>query len=225
MPYVKRGSRRVVKRGSKRNSVVRTIARQETRKALKKTIELKNYYSRQPFGTGLTYNGSVYPILLDPNSATWFSQGTARNQFIGDTVKPMLVSVHYSITMNAGAAANSYNYVRLVLLQVKGGGTPSAANVLQSVGNISTPSAFIDPTYTDTFTVLSQKMIQMNQQNGIQRSGIISAPARKLRKINFVGTTASSTSANGIFLIAYGNSSSVSDVFITYQGRLAFQDA
>lgn len=198
---------------------VRRIARQEAKKMVLKQIETKNFYARLN-AQAVPYGGTVFPLLFDPASGAYLVQGTAKNNFVGDTIRPQALYIRYSINT---VATGGYFTVRVMVLQVKGGGTPSASNVLASVSNVMTPYSYVDPNYAETFNVLYSKIRVINMASVNNVIGSIRIPMKKLKPINFLGTTASSTTANNIFMVVYSDSS-VGPNF-GYQQRLAFKDA
>lgn len=207
----------------KKSSAVRKIARQEAKKVVNQETETKNFYSRQN-DFGVNYNGAVFPLLLNPITGNWLVQGVGKDQYVGDTITPSGLWVDYGITA-LNATANSFNYHRVMLVQVMGGGTPSPTNVLQSVGNYLTPQSFVDANYAETFRVLYDKkhVTIPNEQPVATNRFYISG--KRLRKINFLAATASSTTANNIFIVAYSDSFSTTTNYLRYQARLAFKDA
>lgn len=206
----------------KNDQTVRKIARKEVKAVMHKELETKNFFGRQnpvlnPQSTGITI-----PILYDAAGAIYMTQGSSRNQYIGDTIDPMYLRVNYLCT--AAIPAGSYYTYRVLILQTKGGGTPSPVNVLASTGNVMTPYSDFDPTYRDTYTVLYDKKHLINEKWGNAVTQTAYIKAKRMRKINFVGATAASISANGLWMIVFTDSSTVNPLF-GYQLSFGFKDA
>lgn len=224
MPYRKSNYRkRGYKKQNPKSNAMRAIARQECKKTLEKEVETKNFYGRLN-ATAVTYNGIVQPVLFDPATAAWLVQGVSKNQFVGDTIKPRGVYINYECGTSTVTVGIYYTF-RVILLQVKGGGTPSALNVLNSVGNINTPMSYFDANYSETFNVLYSKVHRLTPSEQSVTGGKILIPAKKLKPINFLAGTALNTTSNGIFLVVYSNSSGGTATQFAYMSRLAFKDA
>lgn len=225
MPYRKSNYRkRGYKKRNPKSNAMRAIARQECKKTLAKEIETKNFYGRlNPIA--VTFNGIVQPILYNPATAAWLIQGTSKDQFVGDTIKPAGLYINYTCLTTTVTAGITPQF-RVVLLQVKGGGTPSAINVLQSVGNMMTPHSYFDPNYQETFNVLYSKIHSTQTNERMLVQGKIIIPAKRLAKVNMLSTSAQNVTAGGIFLVVYSDQSTGSSVAqFGYQSRLAFKDA
>lgn len=223
MPYRRSYRKRGYKKRNPKSNAMRTIARQECKKTLAKEIETKNYYGRlNPIA--ITYNGAVQPVLYNPAAADWLANGTGKNQFIGDTIKPSGLYIHYTCLTTTVTAGVTPKF-RVILVQVKGGGTPSANNVLQSVGNMMTPESFFDANYQETFNVLYSKIHVLQTNENMLVEGNISIPGKRLTKINILSTSAQNTTAGGIFLIIYSDQSAGAIAQFGYQSRFAFKDA
>lgn len=214
MPYMKKKPQA--------SKTVKAAARSEVKKALNKTIETKNFYCRQNPLLNPQYTGIVINLLQDAATVTSLSQGTGRNNFIGDTIDPVYISCKY--LCQALIPANSFYTYRIILLQVIGGNIPTATNVLSSVGNVMTPYSPYDPTYRSTFRVLYDRMHIINEKSENAVSGTIKVPSSKLRKVEFVGTSAASISKNGIYMYVYTDSATVNPIF-GFQSVVAFKDA
>lgn len=219
----KRVTRKSRRKPNSKSNAMRAIARSECKKALNQSIETKNFYCRQNL-IAVTYNGSVFPMLYDAASLNWLVQGTAKNQYIGDTIRPRGVYINYNCYLNTVTSGLAYNF-RVVLLQVKGGGTPSPSNVLQSVGNIMTPWSYFDPNYQETFDVLYSKIHNTEALVNNSVNGKIIIPASRLRPVSFLSGSASSTTSNGIFLLVYTDASAGTTTQFGFQSRFAFKDA
>lgn len=214
--------KRNVRRHPKKTKVTytRKVARQEARKVVSKNIETKHFYARFSTLVNINSAGSVFDLFVDPNSGTVISQGTGRSQYIGDTVKPVRIGLRFI----AEANSLNYNVYTVMLLQVKGGGIPAPANILQSAGNLLTPLSYIDSTYGDTFRVLARKTftIQNNGNGTISKYGTMSVFGKALRNVHFV-TPANIASANGLFLAIYTDSAV--GTAIGCEWEVAYKDA
>lgn len=213
MPYRKKTKYR--KKPQNANAT-RKIVKQE----LGKQIETKNFFARANPTNNVQYTGTAFNLCYDPNLLVYLLQGNARNNYLGDTITPSRLRINY---LCKGAGATYYNF-RIVVLQVKGGGTPSPANVLQSVGNEMTPFSYKDPSYEDTFTILYDKRHTIDAAANNIATGYVSIPAKRLRKINFLAGTAANITAGGIFMVVYSDSATVNTLF-GYTSCLSYKDA
>lgn len=213
MPYRKKTKYR--KKPQNANAT-RKIVKQE----LGKQIETKNFFARANPTNNVQYTGTAFNLCYDPNLLVYLLQGNARNNYLGDTITPSRLRINY---LCKGAGATYYNF-RIVVLQVKGGGTPAPANVLQSVGNEMTPFSYKDPSYEDTFTILYDKRHSIDAAANNIATGYVSIPAKRLRKINFLAGTAANITAGGIFMVVYSDSATVNTLF-GYTSCLSYKDA
>lgn len=198
--------------------VVRKVVKQE----LKKEIEVKNFFARSNPIQNPQSSGISLPMLYDPGTVLYLTQGITRNNYIGDTITPTRMRVNYVCTGTV-PAGSTYTF-RVLLVQAKGGGSPSPVNVLQSVGNQMTPWSFKDPSYEDTFNILYSKMHTISNADQLIAKGMIDIPQSRLRRVNFLGASAASTTNNNIFLIVYSDSTTVNPLF-GYQSCLSYKDA
>lgn len=218
MPYKKSNQK------SEKSKDMKKIAKKEVKLALNQELETKKFFARQNPTLNITNAGLSINPLQDPALAVFLTQGTARNQFLGDTIDPIALKIDYIMTSTL--SAGSYCTFRVMVVQAKGGGTPSATNVLSSVGNIMTPYSDIDPIYQDTFTVLYDKKHLLVQGDRNTGKGSIYIASKRLRKINFNSTSASAISNNALALLVYTDySSGTGTNLFGYQSCLYFKDA
>lgn len=211
----------IKKKSFNSNKSVQKIARKTVKQELARELETKNWFARlNP--SNVTWSGTAFNLLYNPASVTYLTQGTDRSQFIGDTIDPVGIRINYQVS--AALPAGGFYNIRVMLLQVKGGGTPAPTNVLQSVSNFMTPFAFVDPTYGDTFKVLYSKIHSINQVATNSINGSILVPSKRLRKINFSANSASSITNNGIWLLVYSDTASTATNF-AYQSMVSYKDA
>ena len=202
---------------------VRTIAREEAKKVINSNLETKNFYARQN-PLGVSFSGQVFQLLQNPALPVYLVQGATKNDYIGDTISPVGLYINYNCVTTL-TTVNTYNNFRIMVVQVIGGGTPSAGNVLQSVSNVMTPYSHYDANYKETFRVLYDKNHVCFANEKPIVNGKIYIPAKKLRKIYFLANTALNVTAGNLFLVAYTDSAVTTFGYVGYQSRLAFKDA
>lgn len=190
---------------------IRLIVQQEARKASKK--KESKMFDLAITAVSVTFDGVVY------NLTNGITQGSGDTNYIGSTINPTTLRIRWNAT-----AADATQMFRVIVLQTIGGGTPTAATTLQSVGNIRAPFSPYERAYMNTFKVLSDELYSMvlNTEAG-QIVGDIRIRFNKLRPLSF--TNASGTvEDNGIYLILISDSSaSTHPVFQAYS-RLYFKD-
>lgn len=158
--------------------------------------------------TGLTYN-----LLLN------IAQGAADNQYIGSTIKPTTLRMKWDCTF-----PDTTNMLRVIVLQTIGGGTPTTATVLQSVGNVRAPLSPFERDWMKTFKVLYDEMFTSVLGTQTQRiSGDVRIPYTKLREVEFTDSSGS-LEANGIFLIVVSDSAAASHPVFQAQSRIYYRD-
>lgn len=202
---------------------MKKVARKEVKAVLNNELETKKFFSRQNPTLNPQIAGLAINILQDPAGAVFMTQGSARNQFVGDTIDPQRLQINYICYPGAFTAPPHYTY-RVLVVQAKGGGFPSATNVLASVGNVMTPYSHIDPIYQDTFTVLYDRKHILTSVSTSAVHGRIDIKGKRLRKIMFAAGTAGSIVNNAIAMLVYTDSSTINPLF-GYQAVLSFKDA
>lgn len=200
-----------------RKNNVRTIARQEAKAVLRRNIELKEWFG--DVTTTLDWDGAAYAITADPVTATQMVQGVTRQDYIGDTIKPVSLSITFSVR-NLEVTSEP---ARFIILQVKGGGTPSPANVLESTTNPRTPLSYYDPQYKDTFRVLYDSYRVFQPQGDHEGQGWRKKIKARMNQIHFTGPSGV-IEANGLWLVVYGTSVGGSHG-MECRWRLAYTDA
>lgn len=184
------------KKGTKRQ---RAIARQEARRVLNNTTETKHFFGRTLGYVGGTYSGQTINLFTNPATGVNLVQGDDRDQYNGDTINPIFLGLKYQIECLSG----TFNSWTILVIQVKGGGSPSPTDVLQSVSNSQTPFSFLDPEYADTYKVLARRTVTAQFQQGTQtKSGYIKIPSKRLRKVHMIVPN-STAAANGLFVVFY----------------------
>lgn len=215
MPYRKKTKYR---KKPQNTNTTRKIVKQE----LGKQIETKNFFARANPTNNVQYTGTAFNLCYDPNLLVYLLQGNARNNYLGDTITPSRLRVSY--LLKGTPAIGNYMNWRIIILQVRGGGTPSPSNVLQSVGNEMTPFSYKDPSYEDTFTILYDKRHTIDTVSNPVATQSVSISGKRLRKINFLAGTAANITAGGIFMVAYSDSSTVNPL-MGYTSCLSYKDA
>lgn len=222
MPYRRKGTytkkRTYRKRGV--NSQTRRIARQEAKKVVAKEIESK-IYDGSTADVGVDYSGTsaVWSMTADPVAGTAMTQGISDYQYLGSKINPTHLTVRGLWTH----VATENNMVRVILVQVIVSGTPTLANLLESVGNIRAPLSPYDRTYNDTYRVLADRMYTTNDQRPIVPFKI-KVPGKKLRFIHFADGSGT-VERGAIYLCAISDSAVASHPSIQFVHRMFYKDA
>lgn len=197
---------------------MRAVARQEAKKVVRANIEAKQYDGTE--SAVIDWSGATYSFTASVFSGgSAMSQGTGNGQYIGSTIKPTYLMIRGYVNVS-----DATNLMRIVVLQVKGGGTPSAANVFESVSNIRAPLSPLEKDYDKTYNVLADRLISVNGVAVPQRPWKIKLSGRKMRKIEF-NDGAGTIEANGLYLIALSDSGAAVHPTLTYEWRLHYTDA
>lgn len=214
MPYTKSKTYRKRRPYRRRKfTSTRTIARQEAKRAINRTIETKSFDSNVQ-AQGLDYTTGYVGNLL-----SGITQGVSESQYIGDKITPRGLSIRAQLTRS-----DSTQLLRIIIIQNKAGGTPLLSTLLQSVGNIRAPLSPLDIDYNHTYRVLYDTCISMDSIRGTTRQLKIHIPWKKFRSVVFndaVGTY----EAGGIYLCAISDSSAVAHPTIEYYSRIWYKDA
>lgn len=202
----------------KGNTKMRAVARQEAKKVVAKAIESKSWDGVLT-ATGIDYGGAVYNLFANPAGATVIAQGLTDESYIGNWVKPT-----YIMLRGQWAYVDPWNLVRLVVVQVKGGGTPTAANLWQSVSNIRAPLSPLDRDYDQTYTVLADRSAVVDNANRYLWHFKIKISGKKLRKV-FFNDAAGTVEANGIYVLLISDSGVSSHPEASLEWRVHYKDA
>lgn len=224
MSFRRRPSKRTMRR-TKKGAPIRTIVRQETKRVLRRELEVKQYDGAIA-QTSADYSGTGWPqsLTASPLAGTVITQGTGNTQYIGGKINPVLMQVD----LVWETQSTSYNSVRTVIVQVRGSTAPTAAQLLASVGNIRTPLSPYDINQRSRYTVLYDKRMTINNNNGTGQSARqlnIRIPKRKLRPITF-NNASGGNEDGGLFIYLYGDEPGASTPpNALYYSRLYFHDA
>lgn len=124
------------------------IARRVVTRAINKNIETK--HKDGALTAYPDWTGEVYNMLYDPSGSAYVTQGVGVAQYIGEQVKVSSIRLRFNV-----AVADSYNMIRVVVIQAKGVFVPTTmADILQSVSNIRAPLTALDLDYDNRFTLL-----------------------------------------------------------------------
>jgi len=187
---------------------IRQVVRQETMK----TKETKSYDVSG--SAGINYSGAVY------NLTNGITQGTSEVQYVGVEINPSTLRIRWACYTNG----DNTNLLRVIVLQTIGGGTPTAANVLESTANIRAPLSPYDRQYNRTYKVLYDELFSLSTAGDMQVTGDIRVKSPKLRTINFTDNLGT-VEDNGIFMVVISDSAAVGDPFFSYHSRLYFKDS
>lgn len=194
------------------------MARQEARKVVRSNIEAKQYDGTE--SAVIDWSGTTYSITNSVFSGgSAMSQGTGNGQYIGSSIKPTYVMIRGFVNVS-----DSTNLMRIVVLQVKGGGVPTAATVFESTANIRAPLSPLEKNYDKTYNVLADRLISVNGVAMPQRPFKIKLSGRKMRKIEF-NDGAGTIEANGVYVVAVSDSGAAVHPTLTYEWRLHYTDA
>lgn len=221
MPYRRSYRKKRVFRRRKGNGGMRRIARSEARKQINRSIESK-VFDGAIASTGIDYSGSIYNLLSDPSGGTTITQGVTENQYIGTKINPTYLHIKYQ-----WQGSDTFNMVRLMVVQVKGLFVPTAADILQSVGNVRAPLSSLDLDADDRYRVLYDRISQLEVGNGAGRGAIVGKvriSGRKLRRVVF-SDGAGVYEANGIYLLVITDSGVASHPLLQAYWRNHFKDA
>lgn len=218
---------KIQKRKTKQDQKIARIARGQAQKVVNKQIESKIWDGKLELaGEVVDYNGILYDLLGTYSGIdSRIVQGTALNQYLGQMIKPTHLSVRFAVSNDL---ADTINLVTVMIMQAHPNGlfVPGATmtNILQSVGNVSSP---LSPTYTsydDRFKVLYRKTFALSQVGPNIKVFKVNIGYNKLTKITFsdaIGTIETGT----LFMGVISDSSADVDPLIRAQWRLHFKDA
>lgn len=194
-----------------RNDYVHKVARLEAKKVIKKTIETKMFDGATTTSTTVDYSGVVFPMLADPSGSVTIQGGISDNQYIGTKITLSGIRLRYAVTV-----ADTYNMVRIIVIQTKGGYIPSSgADILQSVSNIRAPLSDFEIDYENRYTVLYDKLLDLANVGDNIKTRTVWISGKKLRRVTFVDM-AGTVEDGGIYMLAISDSSSGNPGFLAY---------
>jgi len=212
MPYRKRTTNR--KRNAN-NKPLRKIARAEARKVLSREIETK--YTDHT-AANQSVDASVGKFFeLTENIA----KGTgAENSYIGTKITPKYLEVRGAV-----GVGDSFNYVRVFLIQSKTANAPTVTSIFDLSGSLIAPFAFLNRDYTMTYKLLGSKLLKVvdGSENSV-RPFFFRVSARKLSQVHTL-TGSSARTAGLIWLCAVSDSTAAAHPTMSYMARLSFTDA
>lgn len=217
MPYYRRRTYRK-RRYPKRYGGTRTmrrVARKEATKVVNRNVESK-YWDGQQVDLSMTTAGTRIDLVTDPNGSATISQGVGDNQYIGSWIKPIYLTIRGGLAVNA-----SETYVRIVVIQVKGSGNPTAAGLLETVSSAMVAFSPLDKDTLSVFTVLADRTIRMSPDGKDSAYFKIKIPWSKLKRRVYFTDNAGTYESGGLFMYVY---SSVDGTFNAYW-RLSYKDA
>lgn len=201
-----------------KSTSMRTIARKEANRAIKREIESKMYDGRQT--TTVDYSGSIYNLYANPIAGTTITQGVGDYQYIGSVIEPSFVHIRGAVI-----TADAYNFMRILVIQLKGpsAGVISVADLLQSVGNAQTPFSALDRDHDSQYRLLAQRLIRVDTYRPVEQFSI-KVSRKKMMKTHFSNTTGSS-SVGGLYIVFYSDSAAATHPTVEYYTRVTFKDA
>lgn len=219
--------RRFPRKGSK---IMRTVARREAKKVLKRQIETKFFdgkFDDTPgvSNTPISYTGFNAYMTDDWTSGSPVSmvQGVDENEYLGREIRPMYLQIRYAITMNA---ADVINTVSLIVFQAKGLFTASAASAANQYQYANTTSAPISPVhrdYNDRLRVLARRIVSGDSDDLIHH-GKINIKMGRMSPIRF-NDSSGSVETNPIFMSLISDSVAANHPTIRATWRLYYKDA
>lgn len=176
---------------------VRIAVAQEMKKKEKKSES--KMYDRLIAASPVDFSGIIIDLF------TGIVQGVSDSNYIGSDIRPTTLRIKMSLQ-----ATDSIQMFRVVVLQTIGGGVPTPATVLQSVGNIRAPLSPFERDYLKTYKVLFDELYtQVLNTESAFLSVDIRIPYNKLRNVEFTDTVGT-IEANGIYLLLISDSAAVS---------------
>jgi len=199
---------------------VRSIARQEAKKVVAKSIETKSRDSQ------LAYAAVDATIGIVNSFTSGMIRGTGDTEYIGQQITPISLDVRWIMDMFASSADN-FNSFRVLIIQDKAQGVPTIANIFESSGNNRTPLSAIDRLFNETYKIVYDSGTMLVSASGgpsLQKVGHIHISGKRLRKIVFNDAVATPESG-GLYFIIVSDSTALSHPLFTYYARLQYKDA
>lgn len=208
-------ARKKIYRRPAKKQTMRTIAKAEARKALKRELEVK--YSDSNASSQAIDAATGYFYELTQNLA----KGTgAENAYVGTKISPRYLEVRGTIT-----GADGYNYVRLLLIQSKTANPPTISSIFDLSGSITAPFSFLNRDYTSTYKTLGSRLIKTVDGSDVAvRPFVFRISTKKLSPVHFL-TGSSPRTAGLLWICAVSDSTTVAHPTITFQARLSYTDA
>lgn len=210
------------KKNYQKNKEIKQVARKEVKKALNQEIETKAYDGIVD-DVETTFYGTTYSMTYNYNGSSSMVQGITDYGYLGNKIQPFMLQIRWRLA-NTGTADVSYNMVRILVLQVIGGGTPSPANVLAFDVYDYTPLSPYDRNYRDTYRVLHDKLHIINYDSVEAICGKITIK-KNMAPITF--SDASGTiQTGGIYVVIYSDEDSLdTSPKLSMCHRLYYKDA
>lgn len=217
-----------------KKNAVQKIARAEAKKVMERDLEEKRLLQYSSPGAGshgyVQFGASVALGAVQQSCTFGALQGINDEEYIGDKIKPTGLKIHWTVLASTGDA---YNNFRLIVVQVKGGGTPSVDNILESTGNMLTPMSPWDNSYRDTYKVLYNHIDVVHQISSgsapmsanCTKRGVIYIPGKKFSQVHFTNTGLGNVSSNQIAFFAISDSTAANHPTIGYWVELTYTDA
>lgn len=203
----------------RRRTTTTKAVRRVVRKEVARQVESKSYDGRTD-AAAISYNGTSWALTSNASAGTSIAQGVGDFQYIGSLVRAAFLHIRGFCVL-----ADTYNYIRLILLQVKGPGSslPALTDILQSVGNVETPFSSFDRDFDSQYRVLAQRLITLNSAIPTAKFDI-KISGKKIRPIHF-SDAAGTTAMGGLYLVAFSDSAAAAHPTVSFYHRLTYKDA
>lgn len=198
------------------NPAQKSAVQREVKRELRKTTDLK--WTNVSESPNVDYSGYQRSLLYN------ISKGDSpHNNYDGSEIFPKSVTVRYGVR----GYDNTYNNIRVIILQVIKGAAPAAADLLQSTGNVRTPFSSYDRSWKTNVKILSDKLFHCQSAVGAlygNQTEVIYIKGIRLRPItiNQVDTTQTITSGD-IRIYVYTDSVDANPM-IDYYSEVAYSD-
>lgn len=205
---------------AKKGTVVRKVAKQEVKRALKKEIETKF--------TDFTPNG--VPVSIDRvGTLTQYqlyvgTRGTTADTYIGERIAPKGLYLRCHLSVKSTSTLQS-TPVRIFLVQMKDNSAPFPSQLLLNTGaDWQSPVSQLSRDYTSRYRLLYDRVHMLTPGNEQGRFVHIFIPANKLRQIRY--TAAGAVESGNILFNVVGPTNTAGDEpTLLWSGRLYYTDA
>lgn len=201
------------RRPARKNNYVHRVARVEAKRVVARAVETK-IYDLTSHSNAIDWSTGY---VLSVSSA--IARGTGETNYIGDKIAPVGIRCAFQYTR-----ADASNMLRLVVIQNKAGGVPLLNTLLQGTANLSAPLSPYDTNYDNTYRVLYDKVVSMDNIRNLTSVHIVKIPGKKLRPIVF-NDAAGTIEAGGIYFCWISDSGAAAHPTVDLRMRLYFKDA
>lgn len=209
MPYRKRYYK---KPSTKSGQTTKKLVKKEVKVQLNRQIESK-YHDHTLAVSTIDYNGTIF------NLTGGIVQGVDDHSYIGEKIIPSHLSIRANVV---GVAATTM--VRFIVFRWTQNNTPTAVEILQSVGNVRTPLSPYDEDFTKLYRVLFDRTYNLvlgTESN--QKLVKISIPSKKMSPMYFQGP-AGFHEKGGLYMLVISDTAA-NHPLVQYLARMFFKDA